>query len=345
MTLNKSGVNASFTYSIDGYRTKKTVNGVTTEYYLDGDRIAGLKKGSDELVFMYDENGLVIGFYYNGIPYIYVKNLQGDVIGIVDKNYDMVVTYSYDAWGKLLAISGDLANTIGKLNPFRYRSYVYDDETGLYYLNSRYYDAGVGRFLNADKVVAGVGQDVKGYNLYVYCFNNPVNMSDPTGGWPIGISWAAKLVQNIVVTYCKVSQDCKNYEKDNQSEKRVIEAHYFSSYKGKLVLKEQLVMGKSGFSYGVIFIGDDVRSADTVKHEYGHTVQLENRGIIKYTTEVVIPSVTAFVLDEIGKLPYDYYGSPWEAEADRYGGATNNDEPWPEEACDSYMDLIRLFFQ
>ena len=59
----------------------------------------------------------------------------------------------------------------------------------------------------------------------------------------------------------------------------------------------------------------------------------------------MIPSVTAFALDKMGKLPYDYYGSPWETEADRYGGASNNDEPWPEEVCDSYMDLIKLFLE
>ncbi len=182
MTLNKSGVNASFTYSIDGYRTKKTVNGVTTEYYLDGDRIAGLKKGSDELVFMYDENGLVIGFYYNGIPYIYVKNLQGDVIGIVDKNYDMVVTYSYDAWGKPLSVGGELADTLGKLNPFRYRSYVYDEETGLYYVCSRYYNPEVGRWINEDILIDK--STIMGTNLYMYCQCNPVNMIDLKGELP-----------------------------------------------------------------------------------------------------------------------------------------------------------------
>ncbi len=183
MTLNKSGVNASFTYNIDGYRTKKTVNGVTTEYYLDGDRIVGLKKGTDELFFIYDEKGYSIGFYYNGESYIYVKNLQGDVIGIVDKDYEMVVTYSYDAWGKLLSTGGDLASTLGMLNPFRYRGYVYDDETGLYYLNSRYYDAGVGRFLNADtsSVITASMAALTDKNLFAYCDSNPVMRVDTSG--------------------------------------------------------------------------------------------------------------------------------------------------------------------
>ncbi|MBQ4284169.1 MAG: RHS repeat-associated core domain-containing protein [Lachnospira sp.] len=180
MSLSRSGVNASFTYDIDGYRTSKTVNGVTTTYYVDGGTITALKKGTDELMFFYDEKGLVVGFYYNGVPYVYVKNLQGDVIGIIDKSCKWVVSYSYDAWGSLLEIDGELADTLGTLNPFRYRGYVYDDETGLYYLNSRYYEPNVGRFLNADGY-ASTGQSVQSCNMFAYCQNNPVVRYDPTG--------------------------------------------------------------------------------------------------------------------------------------------------------------------
>ncbi len=178
------GKNISYTYGADGYRTSKTVNGVTTTYYLDGGRISALKRGSDELSFVYDENGDVTGGYYNGTPFAYAKNLQGDIIGIIDQNCTWAVTYEYDAWGKLLSTTGSLASTLGVLNPFRYRSYNYDEESGLYYLNSRYYDPEVGRFLNADGSLAGVGGDVQGYNLFAYCFDNPVNMSDSTGNWP-----------------------------------------------------------------------------------------------------------------------------------------------------------------
>ncbi len=201
MTL--PGKNLSFTYSADGYRTSKTVNGVTTTYYLDGGRISALKKGTDELSFVYDENGSVTGFYHNGTPYVYAKNLQGDIIGIVDAKGAWSVSYEYDAWGKLLSTTGSLAETLGVLNPFRYREYVYDDESGLYYLNSRYYDPEVGRFINADGALAGVGGDVQGYNLFAYCFNNPVMYSDSSGNWPV---WAAVVaVVNFFVTVTVVS--------------------------------------------------------------------------------------------------------------------------------------------
>ena len=68
------------------------------------------------------------------------------------------------------------------MNPFRYRGYYYDESSGLYYLNSRYYDANAGRFINADGELSGGG--LQGYNLFAYCLNNPVNMSDPSGHWP-----------------------------------------------------------------------------------------------------------------------------------------------------------------
>jgi RHS repeat-associated protein len=96
----------------------------------------------------------------------------------------MVVEYVYDAWGKLLEMTGALANTIGALNPFRYRGYYYDAETGFYYCIARYYDPEICRWINADNQIAGVGGDVLGYNQFTYCFNNPVNLQDETGSWP-----------------------------------------------------------------------------------------------------------------------------------------------------------------
>ena len=94
----------------------------------------------------------------------------------------MVVEYTYSPWGEILSTTGDEANTIGVINPFRYRGYYYDEETGLYYLNARYYDPETGRFINADSIIA-VGTDIATYNMFAYCKNNPIIYSDTDGQW------------------------------------------------------------------------------------------------------------------------------------------------------------------
>ena len=98
---------------------------------------------------------------------------QGDVLALYDNSLNIVAEYTYDSWGKLLSVTGSLAETVGKANPFRYRGYYYDSETELYYLNSRYYDPETGRFINADGYVS-TGQGVLGNNMFAYCGNNPV---------------------------------------------------------------------------------------------------------------------------------------------------------------------------
>ena len=99
---------------------------------------------------------------------------------LLDADGEMVVDYTVDAWGRVYAIDGSMANTLGVLNPLIYRGYVYGHETGLYYLNSRYYDPEVGRFLNAD-ILLSTGQGLLGNNMFAYCRNNPVMRADATG--------------------------------------------------------------------------------------------------------------------------------------------------------------------
>ena len=112
--------------------------------------------------------------------YYYLRNAQNDVVKLIDGSGNAVIQYTYDSWGKLLSTSGSLAETFGAEQPFRYRGYVYDEETGWYYLQSRYYNPEVGRFISAD-VYLSTGQGVLGHNAYAYCLNNPVNMSDECG--------------------------------------------------------------------------------------------------------------------------------------------------------------------
>ena len=106
--------------------------------------------------------------------------MQGDVLGIMNANGVEVVSYAYDAWGKVLSVSGSLSSTVGAVNPFRYRGYYYDVEIGWYYLNARYYDPNVGRFLSPDTIL-GANGGLQGYNLFAYCNNNPVMFADPSG--------------------------------------------------------------------------------------------------------------------------------------------------------------------
>ena len=134
---------------------------------------------------------------FNGTKYGYLYNLQGDVIGLIDSANTEVVKYTYDAWGKPLSVIGSLANTIGYYNPFRYRSYVYDVETGLYYVSSRYYDPKISRFINADDIeYLGADGSVLSYNLLAYCMNDPVNRFDVDGNWSLP-NWA-KIVIGVV---------------------------------------------------------------------------------------------------------------------------------------------------
>lgn len=141
-----------------------------------------MKFEGSTLNFTYDASGTPLTMSIDGTVYYYVTNLQGDVVGLLDTTGAQVVTYTYDAWGVGLTVTGTKANSIGMLNPLRYRGYVYDVGTGLYYLQSRYYDPEIGRFINADDIgYLGADGSFAGFNLFAYCSNNPVAGYDPAG--------------------------------------------------------------------------------------------------------------------------------------------------------------------
>ena len=166
----------SFAYDASGLRTSKTVNGTTYRYYYAGGKLMRMTWGTNTIDFFYDANGTPYAMKYNGTVYYYITNLQGDVMRIVDASQNIVTSYDYDPYGKVISATGTLAN----VNPLRYRGYVYDQETGFYYLNSRYYDPAVGRFINSDEY-ASTGQGLLGNNMYAYCQNNPVKHIDSQG--------------------------------------------------------------------------------------------------------------------------------------------------------------------
>ena len=182
--MTKGGKTFAYSYGADGVRTQKTVDGVTTEYYTVGGKLLAEKTGDQVLTFYYDDQGSPVSVELNGTRYYYHRNLQGDVIGLYIYTGAQVVSYTYDPWGKLLSITDTSGTDIGTINPLRYRGYYYDTETGFYFLQSRYYDPTVGRFINADGYVS-TGQGISSYNMFAYCLNDPVNHSDPDGNFCI----------------------------------------------------------------------------------------------------------------------------------------------------------------
>ena len=201
-----------FTYvtNSDGLRVNKDIAwfdgsdhpaNYTFEY--NGSQLISQTGNSNVIRFLYDESGCPTGFILNGAYYYYITNLQGDITAITDANGNIVAKYTYDEWGKPLSITdgngNDVSaneNHIANINPLRYRGYYYDSETGFYYLLTRYYDPVTRRFINADSMVAGTGESVVGYNLFAYCFNDPINLSDENGNWP---KWAKKLAVAVAV--------------------------------------------------------------------------------------------------------------------------------------------------
>ena len=180
----------SYTYDSNGLRQQKTElhsdpeDDIHTNYYYNGSVLIGLTKGTDTLRFSYDASGQVAMAEHETTDetkrYYYLRNGQGDIVKLIDATGASVVEYFYDSWGKPLSCTGTLATTLGVLNPFRYRGYVYDEETQWYYLKSRYYDPETCRFISAD-VLLSTGQGVLGHNCYAYCLNNPSIRIDEGG--------------------------------------------------------------------------------------------------------------------------------------------------------------------
>ena len=201
-----------FAYDSDGKRVKKTGGGIETKYYYNGNTLSGLvRKAANNteaakttVQFVYDTQGKPFMLRLNGkTDYFYLYNGLGDVTGLVDSSNQVVVRYQYNSWGKVTSTQDTSGVSLATLNPFCYRKYVYDPETGLYCLGSRYYDPEVGRFVNADsiKFAAILGRYyVNRQNLYQYCFNNPIMLNDKFGKWPKVPEWLKDFEKSVKKT-------------------------------------------------------------------------------------------------------------------------------------------------
>lgn len=164
-----------FNYSENGARISKT--GV--DYYLDGNKIIFENRNGQIIEYFYDHNDDIIGFKYLEAKYYFTKNAQNDIMKIVDSQNLVVAEYEYDPWGVVKVFNYNALN-IGTVNPFRYKGYYYDNETQLYYLNNRYYDPKLCRFISQDRRIS-LEDDIFSNNLYIYCNNNPIMEVDPIG--------------------------------------------------------------------------------------------------------------------------------------------------------------------
>ncbi len=202
----------SYKYNDQGYRTEKAFYTITNSiedltetisYTLMNDKVIYETNGEYGILYTYDYDGTIISFNYDsnveneihGFEYFYIRNQMGDITHIVNSSGIAVVHYIYDAYGNWIndiSTNPDIAN----INPYRYRGYRYDSEINMYYLNSRYYDSEVSRFINSDGMLGQFG-DIQSSNMYAYCANNPVNYIDPSGnkffGYAMLISIAISL--------------------------------------------------------------------------------------------------------------------------------------------------------
>ena len=171
---------SEYIYDSDGVRVAKYVSGVQTQYIYTNGQLSALKCGDDVLYFTYDGNGTLLSVTYNDAIYYYVLNPQGDVVGLCNASGNAIASYVYDEWGYPISAP---TSGIGALNPFRYRGYIYDAETGFYLTGTRYYDPEVGRFINADTtdVLKASPMALTDKNLFAYCDNNPVCRIDTDG--------------------------------------------------------------------------------------------------------------------------------------------------------------------
>lgn len=186
-------------YNANGIRIGKSIDKGTTiesvNYILNGNNIikeTHIGTNNYTIEYYYDSSENIIGFTYNGNKYLYLKNLQNDIVGIIDSNNNLVVKYYYDAYGRIIKTYDTSSISLSTINPFRYRSYYQDNETEWYYLNSRYYNPLTNRFITMDQIeYLGANQTIQSNNLYIYCENNPIMFIDSNGN-------LAKNVMNLV---------------------------------------------------------------------------------------------------------------------------------------------------
>ena len=354
VVINRNADEINFQYDREGKRTRKSLrnNGNVHEYHYEGGRLVGEDITNDcspesnlRIRYFHDPEG-IIGFCVYGPggsegrrDFTYVKNPFNEIIGIAEGD-ELVAVYDYDAWGSHRVLNpdgseNDSADFIGNVNPIRYKSYYYDKETGLYFLNSRYYDPAIGRFITPDSYDYLDSMTIGGIDLYAYCNNDPVNYSDPSGHFalliglliaaamlftPIGgavaqlvtsiVCYAGMAVASLWDESIRSDMNAIGWNPFNANEDSVLSSNTVSFYKGVPVFRTN---GDRSGSFGAIFLTRQ-SNKDDLRHERGHNWQLMMMGIGTYAFTVGMPSPLI-----LGNYK-SYYDSPWETMADILGG-------------------------
>ena len=292
-SYRKDGVDLLFTYDASSLRGSKTVGSVKTTYQYVGDKLYYENRGNGkELYYFYDSFGNLSAIsYFNGTDhkmYYTLTNSYGDVLGIYDASGKKVAAYDYDAWGNATvykvtqdengnnvhsAPASTDSDHISVVNPIRYRGYYYDSDLKLYYLQSRYYDSTVGRFINADNLVSDVGGDVLGNNMFAYCLNNPINSSDPSGHW---------IIKNAIK---KVANKVSSVVRKIREKTSAINGTFQS---GTTVSGAVFVEGTASASIAI-----DAKGNIGIAFSYGNGIGLPNGSISKFRTITNAPNINA----------------------------------------------------
>ena len=298
--VKADGTAIDYTYNANGIRTSKTVNGVNHTYTLDGTKIlreTWTKDGvAHSIVPMYDNEDSVCGIQYNGEPYYFQKNMQGDIIAIVDKDANTVARYDYDAWGVCSITEDNSGCNIAEGNPYRYRGYYFDAEIGLYYLQSRYYNPVVGKFLNADEIgiITLLAKSVLGLGVFTYVGNNPVCNMDVSGYLAANIiSGIIGALLNVLIDF--VTSALSFWVKNKFSLK---------GFKYNLLSWSTASAAASGFAAGLI-----------ISSKYSKWISSIGGGIVNgmtYVINCIIKkqgfSITDLLIDIVFGLIWGYFG-------------------------------------
>ena len=206
--LIQIGEHIKYSYNTKGIRTKKETEEGTTEYSLIGSKIMKMEKvtssGKITMYFTYDQRDELQSVTESNKEYYYIKDITGNIIKIKDEEGNSIVEYKYDAYGKVEKTIIE-NNNVSKYNPFIYKGYYYDEETELYYCNTRYYSPEIGRWISIDDVDYLDPESVSGLNLYCYCMNDPINKYDPSGHFVIsaiiigaGIGFLTSYISDVI---------------------------------------------------------------------------------------------------------------------------------------------------